>query len=266
MRVLPARPDENLESARGFAAEAARRGSRLLCLPEACLTGFPWEWLAAHREVLTATLEAMRSVARASGLHLSFSHFLPDREGRLANTHLLLNPTGESLAEYRKIHLFSLFHEERHVVPGDRRVVARTPWGPTGLAVCYDVRFPELFRACALDGAVLFLCPAAFPYPRREPWRVLARARAAENQAFLLGTNAVGPEGDGEDAVTYFGTSLAAGPLGEVLAEGDETSEVLLSAELDFDLVAAARRSIRVFEDRRPEAYGPGGGRARTGP
>jgi len=257
MRVLPARPAENLETVRAFAAEASRRGSRLLCLPEACLTGFPWSWLQAHAGELAAPVEAMRRIARSTGLFLSFSHMVPSAEGRLANTHFLLTPDGDTLAEYRKVHLFSLFGEERHVVPGSRRVVADAPWGKTGLAVCYDIRFPELFRACALEGAVLFLCPAAFPYPRREPWRVLARARAVENQAYFLGTNAVGPEGDGEDAVTYFGTSVAAGPLGEVLAEGDETSEALLTVDLDFGQVEAARGSIRVLEDRRPEVYGP---------
>lgn len=265
MAVLPKDPPGNLEKARGFAREAAARGSRLLCFPEACLTGFSWNWLAENRRRLWPPLEEMRSVARSTGLYLSFSHLVPDGRGRLANTHFLLDPQGKSVAEYRKVHLFTLFHEEHHVVAGRRRVTVDAPWGKTGLAVCYDVRFPELFRACALDGAVLFLCPAAFPYPRREPWRVLARARAVENQAFFVGTNAVGPEDPADREVVYFGTSLLAGPLGEVLLEGDERSEVLLTAELDLHHAESARRAIRVFDDRRPHAYGPLGGRARTG-
>lgn len=258
MTVLSRNPAGNLEKVRAFAREAAARGSRLLCFPEACLTGFPWEWLARTREALWAPLEDMRAVAKDEGLYLSFSHLVPDGGGRLANTHFLLDPEGATAAEYRKVHLFSLFHEERHVAAGDRRVVAEAPWGKTGLAVCYDVRFPELFRAYALDGTVLFLCPAAFPHPRREPWRILARARAVENQAFFVGTNAVGPEEPSGRGVVYFGTSLLTGPLGEVLAEGDEREEALLTSEVDLSRVREAREAIRVFEDRRPEAYGEG--------
>lgn len=257
MRVLPRDPAGNLEKARAFAREAAARGSRLLCFPEMFLTGFFWDWNEAHLREQEGHLEALKALARDFRLYVSGSLLYPGEGGRPANAHFLLSPSGEVLARYDKVHLFSLFHEERHVVPGSRRVVADTPWGKTGLAVCYDVRFPELFRACALDGTVLFLCPAAFPYPRREPWRILGRARAAENLCFFVGTNAVGPEEPSGTGVVYFGTSLAAGPSGELLAEGGEAEEELLTPELDLRLVEEARRRIRVFEDRRPEVYGP---------
>jgi len=255
LAVLPRDPAGNLEKARAFAREAAARGSALLCFPEMFLTGFSWEWNGAHLAEQEGHLGALREIAREFRLFVSGSLLLPGEGGRPANAHLLLNPQGEPLARYDKVHLFSLFHEERHVTPGRRRVVAEAPWGRTGLAVCYDVRFPELFRACALDGAVLFLCPAAFPYPRREPWRVLGRARAVENLAFFVGTNAVGPEEPSGGGVVYFGTSFAAGPAGELLAEGGEDGEELLTSELDFRLVEASRRQIQVFRDRRPEVY-----------
>lgn len=257
MQVLPRDPRGNLEKARAFAREAAKRRSTLLCFPEMFLTGFSWAWNGAHLGEQEGHLQALRAMAKDFGLFLSGSLLYPGEGGRPANAHFLLGPGGEVVARYDKVHLFSLFGEERHVAPGRRRVVAGTPWGKTGLAVCYDVRFPELFRACALDGAVLFLCPAAFPYPRREPWRVLARARAIENLCFFVGTNAVGPEESSGGGATYFGTSLAAGPSGEILAEGGEGGEELLTSALDLRLAEEARGRIQVFRDRRPEVYGP---------
>ncbi|MGC8905738.1 carbon-nitrogen hydrolase family protein [Thermus sp.] len=257
LRILPRDPRGNLEKARAFAREAAARQSTLLCFPEMFLTGFSWAWNQAHLGEQEGHLQALKAVARDFRLFLSGSLLYPGEGGKPANAHFLLGPQGEVLARYDKVHLFSLFRVERHVAPGGLRVLAAPPWGKTGLAVCYDVRFPELFRAYALEGAVLFLCPAAFPYPRREPWRVLGRARAIENLCFFVGTNAVGPEEPSGGGVTYFGTSLAAGPQGELLAEGGEEGEALLTSELDLRRVEEARRQIQVFRDRRPEVYGP---------
>ena len=125
-----------------------------------------------------------------------------------------------------------------------------TPWGPAGGAICYDLRFPELFRRYALDGALFCLLPSEWPHPRLAHWRTLLRARAIENQMFVVACNRVVETGDNR----FFGHSAVIDPWGETLVEGDE-SEVLLFATLDTALVADVRQRIPVFADRRPAAY-----------
>ena len=257
MRVAPSDPEANLARADGLLAEARARGSELVCFPEMWTTGFDWDWIARNRPRHEALAGEVGALARRHGLWLCGSMPLPNAEGRTANTAVLFDEKGERRALYRKAHLFSFVGEDRHLAPGEALTVARTPWGPVGLAVCYDIRFPELFRACALRGARLVLVPTAFPYPRLEHWKILVRARAIENQYFVAGVNQVGAEGPGvEGKVVYFGTSTAVGPWGEVLAEGGETEEELLTMELDLDEVEAARGRMRVFQDRRPDLYG----------
>jgi predicted amidohydrolase len=124
------------------------------------------------------------------------------------------------------------------------------PWGPVGIPICYDLRFPELFRAMALAGAALFLVPAQWPVTRLEAWLTLARARAIENELFVAACNRVGTEGE----TVFPGRSCVVGSLGQVLAEGDG-QEQLLVAQLDLCEVKAARCYLPVYGDRRPEAY-----------
>ncbi len=254
MRVERSDPEANLAKTDALLAAAAGRGSQLACFPEMWTTGFDWEWIEGSRTRHEELAGRVAGLARRHGLWLCGSMPLPDAEGRTANTAVLFDPLGHRRALYRKVHLFSFVGEDRHLAPGDDLTVAQTPWGAVGLAICYDVRFPELFRAYALRGARLVLMPTAFPYPRREHWRVLVQARAIEEQCFVVGVNQVGSEGEG--GVTYFGTSMAIGPWGEVLAEGSESREELLTVTLDLDEVEGARGRMRVFQDRRPDLYG----------
>jgi omega-amidase len=256
MKVEATRPSANLEKAEAFVTEAARRGSRLVCLPEMWTTGFQWDWNAAHLGEQGTVAERVAAMARRHGVWLNGSILLADDAGRPANTSILFGPDGNRAAVYRKTHLFTLLHEERHMAPGDALVVAGPPWGPTGLSVCYDVRFPELHRTYALKGVRLILAPAAFPYPRLDHWKVLVRARAIENQLFMVGINQVGSEGYGEDgAVTYFGDSVIVDPWGRVVIEGSETEEQLLTATIDLDLADEVRSRMTVLRDRRPGLY-----------
>ena len=124
------------------------------------------------------------------------------------------------------------------------------PWGCAGLAICYDLRFPELFRRYALEGARLMILPAAWPHPRRMHWRTLLRSRAIENQCFVAACNRVGTADD----VSFFGSSAVIDPWGETLIEGGET-EALLTVRIDLDTVEATRAKIPIFADRRPELY-----------
>jgi len=136
------------------------------------------------------------------------------------------------------------------LTPGDHATLCSTPWGPTGLGICYDLRFPELFRAMALAGAKLFVIPAQWPVKRLEAWLLLARARAAENELIVAACNRVGRNED----VIFPGRSIVVDPWGNTLVEGDD-QERLLIAQANLREVEKARRYLTVYEDRRPEAY-----------
>jgi predicted amidohydrolase len=179
-----------------------------------------------------------------------------DEAGKISNTSILFNPKGERTATYRKTHLFSLFGEEKHMAAGKTLGLAETPWGLTGLSVCYDIRFPELFRTYALKGVRIVFSPMAFPYPRLEHWKILVRARAIENQMFVVGTNQVGREDCGPDnMLTYCGDSVIIDPWGRTVVEASETDEALLTAAIDLDLVEETRSKMKVLADRRPDLY-----------
>jgi Predicted amidohydrolase len=134
--------------------------------------------------------------------------------------------------------------------------VLDTAYGKVGCAICYDIRFPELFRHSMLNGAVMHLLPAAFPHPRLEHWQTLIRARAIENQFFMIACNQCGVElhSDGVGQTKYFGHSMIVSPFGEVVLEADE-SESLFVAEIDLDEIAKARKAMTALDDRRPDLY-----------
>jgi predicted amidohydrolase len=191
----------------------------------------------------------MAGLARQFRLHLAGS-LLERHAGGVSNTAVLYAPDGALLGAYRKVHLFRLMQEPRYLVAGEHATLCPTPWGPVGLAICYDLRFPELFRTMAVAGAVLFLVPAQWPVRRVEAWLLLARARAVENELIVAACNRVGSDGQ----VTFPGRSLVVDPWGHVLVEGDDR-ERLLIAQADLREVHKARRYLTVYEDRRPEAY-----------
>ncbi|MEA3375518.1 MAG: carbon-nitrogen family hydrolase [Chloroflexota bacterium] len=243
-------PDRNLARAREFATEAGSAGADLLLLPELWLHGYDLEqadrWAAPLGEGGFAEMAAM---AREFQIHLVGS-LLERHAGGVSNTAVLYGPDGDLLGSYRKMHLFRLMEEHRYLAPGDHATLCPTPWGPTGLGICYDLRFPELFRAMALAGARLFVIPAQWPVKRLEAWLLLARARAAENELVVAACNRVGRNED----VTFPGRSIVADPWGNVLVEGDG-EERLVIAQADLREVEKARRYLTVYKDRRPAAY-----------
>lgn len=254
--VATSQPEENLRKAEGLIAEAARKGSDLICFPEMWTTGFNWannERLAPeHGSVINRVAE----MARRYGIWINGSMLSLNEEGKVSNTSILFDSEGRQAGVYRKTHLFSLLHEDVHMAAGGSLTVVDTPWARVGLTVCYDIRFPELFRTYALKGVQVVLSPVAFPYPRLEHWKVLVRARAIENQMFIVGTNQIGSEDFGADGVaTYFGDSVIVDPWGEVVVEASETDETMLTATIDVDMVNEVREKMKVLQDRRPDLY-----------
>ena len=250
------KPGYNFERAELFVAEAARRGSDLVVLPELWSTAYDLENAADHATPVVADTMGngwfgrLAQLASSHDVWLAGSILELGADGKIYNCLALYSPEGKLAGAYRKIHLFRLMDEDQFLAPGPETVTVDLPWGRVGLAICYDLRFPELFRRYALAGAKLILLPAEWPHPRRDHWRTLLRARAIENQMFVAGCNRVGSS-KGSD---FFGASALIDPWGEALIEGGE-QETLLTVTLDLDQVDAVRQRIPIFEDRRPGLY-----------
>jgi predicted amidohydrolase len=240
----------NLAHARAWVAEAAQRGAQLIVFPELWATGYDLDHWQTHAAPLGAGLFAeIGALARAHRIAIAGS-LLEARAGRAYNTLTLYDADGQLAAVYRKIHLFRLMEEDQWLAPGEEPVLADGAWGRAGLAICYDLRFPELFRRYALGGARLLALPAEWPARRRAHWQTLLRARAIENQSFVIACNRVGAS-KGE---VFGGGSAIIDPWGETLIEGDD-QPALLYAELDLALVDDVRKRLPVWADRRPELY-----------
>lgn len=248
MAITEGDPEANEARAYERVAESARRGSDVVVLPELWGSGYDLTRAASYASPVGEGLFA-RVAEWARTFHIWLSGSLLERaEGGLYNTAYLVAPTGEFVATYRKMHLFRLMDEHLYLQAGERPVMADTPWGPVGLGVCYDLRFPELFRVYALRGARWVILPAEWPHPRLHHWRTLVQARAIEEQMFVLACNRVGSAGDTQ----FFGHSMVVSPWGEVLIEGGE-QEVILTTEVNLAEVEQARTRIPVLEDRRDE-------------
>lgn len=251
-----AQPAHNFARAAEFVAEAARRGSHLVVLPELWNTAYDLEHAAEHAAPLARSADEAGAfgdfarLARENRVWLAGS-LLEGRNGRHYNTTALYSPAGELCADYSKIHLVPMLDEHLYLSGGEKRTLAETPWGKAGLAICYDLRFPELFRRYALDGARLMILPAEWPTVRQAHWRTLLRARAIENQCFVLACNRVGES----KGVAFGGASAVIDPWGQALVEGGE-SEALLTVSFDPAFVDTVRQRIPIFKDRREEMYG----------
>ena len=253
MYITPGRPDLNEAEARRLAARAAAAGAGLLLLPELWPTGYDLVHAAAYSAPLDGGHFAlMADIARAHHFHVLGTALEANPAGRPYNTAALYTPGGHRAASYRKVHLFAPLGEVEHLSPGDALPVFDLPWGRTALAICYDLRFPEMWRRYMQAGAQLILIPAEWPIPRVEHWRLLLRARAVENQLFVVGCNRAGGGSDSQHP--FGGHSAAVDPWGKVLVEGDLEPGLFL-ATLDLEEVDRCRRLFPWLDDRRPDVY-----------
>lgn len=244
-------PRANFATATRMTEEAKRRGSDLIMFPELWSTGYDLTRAGQYASSLTSGLFAdLSALAARTGMHILGSTLSLLGENQFANTLTVFSPDGKLLADYSKIHLFRLMDEEKYLTAGDKPVLVNLPFARAGLAICYDLRFPELFRGYALNGAQMVFLPSEWPRPRLSHWQTLVRARAIENQIFMLAVNRVGQDPSNE----FFGHSLVVDPWGDVMAEGGEGEE-LMTVTLDPLNVQEARRMIPILQDRRPEVY-----------
>jgi predicted amidohydrolase len=248
---IGAEEGESVESRRARVASLVREqaGADLVVLPELWTTGaFAYEVFAAEAEPLRGpTYEAMTRAAREAGVWLHAGS-VPERgpDGRLYNTSLVLSPSGELAAAYRKIHRFGFDKGEAVLMgAGDALVTVALPETTLGVATCYDLRFPELFRGLVDAGAETLVIPAGWPERRRSHWTLLARARAVENQSFVLACGTAGTHA----GVPQAGHSIVVDPWGEVLAEAGPGEEIL-TVEFDPAKVAKTRDQFPALKDR----------------
>lgn len=222
--------------------------AELIVLPELWPTGaFRAGRFADHAEAQGGPLVRFLSDrARLRRCWLHGGSIVERCRGRLHNTSLLFSPRGELRAAYRKRRLFSYQCRESEILsPGRRYALADTPWGRLGLATCYELRFPEHYRALLDRGAEGFLTVSAWPSARREAWELFVRCRAAENQAWHLAANARGDQ----DGLALAGHSLAVGAEGDVLARADARAP-WIEVEIDLDAARRHRRDFPILRDR----------------
>jgi len=255
--------DRNLETADRLVREAAAMGAELVVLPEKwSVLGTPEQMTAAADPLDGRFTGWARSTARELGIDLVAGSIVERVEGqeKTANTSVHVGPDGEIRAVYRKMHMFDVevdgdtYAESATEEAGEEIVLSELAGGVRlGMSICYDVRFPELYRVLAVRGAELISVPAAFTLATtRDHWEVLLRARAIENQCFVIAPNQIGPHPPGPRCG---GRSMIVDPWGLVLALAPD-GETAIVTELDFSSVERVRRRIPALAHRRPAAYG----------
>ena len=244
--------------------DAAAGGAKLILTPEA--TNFLIQDRAVRDAVLTTqdrdtVVGDLRALAQELGVWLLIGSAIVksghEGDDRAANRSLLIDDAGAVVATYDKLHVYDVdlptgerWRESASVRPGDGAVVAATPWGPLGLTICYDIRFPQLHRALAKAGAVMIAVPAAFTVPTGEAhWETLLRARAIETGCYIMAPAQAGVHEDGRRT---WGRSTVVAPWGEVVARLDHDEPGVLFATLDFDAVTRARNAVPQLTHDRP--------------
>jgi deaminated glutathione amidase len=256
--------DRNLAQAEALVRAAASDGATLVALPE----HFDVRLEPADYERVAEPLEEAKAASWAAALakelriDLIAGSITERRSGhdKLSNTSLHYGPDGDLKGVYRKIHLFDVevgaveYRESDNNEPGDELVVTEAQDGtPVGLSVCYDVRFPELYRILALQGALVLTVPANFTRTTGEAhWELLLRARAVENQAFVLAPAQSGEYPPGQPA---YGNAMIVDPWGEILARAPAEGETFVAAELDFERLNEVRAKLPSLQNRVPGAY-----------
>lgn len=252
----------NLAAIEQLVGEAAARGARFIMLPEYAPYLGPNEGVQQSAEPVPGPLtERYAALARRHNIYLHAGSMVERTEtpGKYSNTSVVFNPDGDILAKYRKIHLFDVEipgrvseKESDNVAPGDEIVTVEIEGVTFGLAICYDLRFPELFRLLALKGAEVLCNPAAFTlFTGKDHWEVLLRARAIENQAWML---AAAQWGVHEPNGTCYGRSMAIDPWGTVTAQASDGVCVVVT-DIDTSLVAKHRTEVPSLANRQPAAY-----------
>ena len=255
--------EQNVSTAERLVHEAAGKGASIVALPEY----FSFGAIGPQQKEVAESVEGptgtrMRQIAAATGVYLVGGSIAErdERSGKVFNTSLFIDPKGEIIAAYRKIHPFDLevddettLRESDYLQPGDTLELCETGYGAIGLTICYDLRFPEIYRALALEGArIIFVVSSFMALTGRDHWEPLLRARAIENQVFIAAPNQAGPI-PGTELMRH-GHSMIIDPWGNILSQAADAEQVV-TAEIDFDYLAKVRKQLPTLSARRPDIY-----------
>lgn len=221
----------------------------LLVLPEVWTTGYSLGHLAEEAEdEASGVVAVLQAVAVQNQCAVIAGSVPMRRNGKVYNTSVAIDKTGKLVNFYDKVHLFGLFNEERFFAPGNNFQAYNLDGVCCGSTVCYDLRFPELFRHLALQGAKIIFCPSEWPTSRGDIWRLLAQARAAENHTFVVAVNCAGQF----KGAPFFGHSMVVAPSGKILAEAGMEEEII-SCTIDLAEIDKVRSRLNALADVRKE-------------
>ncbi len=251
----------NLELVSQFIDIAVKNGVGIVVLPEMFNCCGHTEVMVRNAENIPGhTTNFLSDKARQYGIYIVCgSIFETAGKNKVYNTSVIVGKKGEILAKYSKIHLFDIdvpgkirYKESEHVISGNKIITVNMGSFDAGLAICYDLRFSELFRVMALKGAKAFFIPSAFTLATGEyHWEPLIKARAIENQVFVIAANQIGTSANN---ITCYGKSMIVDPWGRVLAQAEDNENVI-TAEIDFNLLDDVRAEVPLFEHRRTDLY-----------
>ncbi|HIJ98613.1 TPA: carbon-nitrogen hydrolase family protein [archaeon] len=238
----------NLKKAAELVAQASKQNADFVCLPEYLPTGWAPEQLSKLADPIPGRIaEKLSSIAEENSIHIVAS--IPERSNdKIYNTAVLINPSGDLLAKYRKIHMF--MEEPSCVTRGNEYAVADTKFGKVGLMICYDAVFPEVARQLALNGADTVFMPSNWMDPFLPQWKLATSARAFDNQFWIVAANRIGKD----NTFTYFGSSRIVNPYGNAVIECGNKEEVL-TATIDKKASEGFKQIVNFLKDRQPEAY-----------
>lgn len=248
----------NLRKIREFSERAKDGGAELIVFPEMADTGYAMPVIQASATPWTeGAVPELQKIAK--GLSIAIISGVSERAGAsIYNSQIFIGANGEIVGSYRKTHLFTgvPIGEDKCFSPGSE--LKSFPFGGfhLGLSICYDLRFPEVYRTFAIEqGANVFVLSSAWPFPRVEHFRILCAARAIENQSYMIVSNRVGTD----DGVTSCGCSAIIDPYGVTIASASIDREELVQAELSEEVITSVRNKMAVFAQRRPDLYGKRG-------
>lgn len=247
--------DANVRKMRDFASRAKEAGADLIVFPEMADTGYAMPVIQQQAKPWTeGAVPQLQEIARTLGLGIISG--ISERDGvSIYNSQVSIDAGGEVVAKYRKTHLFSPppIEEDKCFAAGDELVSSVAGTLRLGLTICYDLRFPEVYRALSCEqGVNVFIISSAWPFPRLEHQRVLATARAIENQSYVILSNRVGKDA----GVSFCGSSAIIDPYGIVIAGASADREELIMGELSEEVIHSVRERMAVFEHRRTDLYG----------
>lgn len=247
--------EANLRKIRDFSARAREGGAELIVFPEVAETGYSMPMIAAGATSWTeGAVPELRKIAK--DLSIAIICGVSEREGdSIYNSQVFVDANGDIVGSYRKTHLFTgtPIGEDECFVPGDE--LKSFPFGGfrLGLSICYDLRFPEIYRTLAIEQkANVFILSSAWPFPRIEHFRTLVSARAIENQSYMISSNRVGTD----EGVTCCGSSAIVDPYGVILASASTAQEEVIVADASEEVITSVRSKMAVFAQRRPDLYG----------